>query len=575
MTGWRACAALAAAAWAAAAARPAVPAQPADLIVVGGTVVTVDPASTVAQAVAIGGGRFVAVGTTADIRKLAGPSTRVIEARGRTVVPGFIDSHVHALGVAAAEQAQPFGNLASVAEVQGWIRQQAPSRAAGEWIWTPRVFPTRIRERRFPTREELDAAAPRHPVVVDGAYALMVNSAALRAAGIDARTADPPGGAIVRDAQGRPTGLLRNVGDLLARFRRRGDNAPPSLDALEQVHRAYLRAGITSIGERGASLAGYRMYEALRRAGRLSVRATVTIRIPDPADAAATAAFVRDLPLEPRGGDAWLKAGPLKIVADGGLLAGTSYMREPYGPAARQLYGVDDPAYRGLLTLTREQIAAAVLAGASRGWQMAAHVTGDAGVDAVLDAFEAAQARHPSGGARHTLIHAYFAHPDLARRAARLGVLVDTQPAWYYKDADALSAALGEPRLESFIGLRTWLHAGVSAAINTDHMFGVDPDTAMNPFNPLLTIATAVTRRTEGGRVIGADQRISRLEALRLMTLGAARLSFDEDHTGSIEVGKLGDLAILSGDLLGCPDQRIRELTAEVTIVGGRVVHQR
>ena len=204
---------------------------------------------------------------------------------------------------------------------------------------------------------------------------------------------------------------------------------------------------------------------------------------------------------------------------------------------------------------------------------MAAHVTGDAGVDAVLDAFEAAQKRHPSADPRHTLIHAYFVNAEAAARAARLGVLVDTQPAWYYKDADALAPALGDGRLEPFIGLRTWLDAGVVTAINTDHMFGLDPDNAMNPFNPFLTMATAVTRRTEGGRVIGQAQRVSRMEALKLMTRDAARLSFDEARTGSIEVGKLGDLAILSDDLLTCPEDRIRSIAVDVTIVGGRVVH--
>ena len=351
------------------------------------------------------------------------------------------------------------------------------------------------------------------------------------------------------------------------------DEGEPSLEALERVHRAYNRVGITSIGERGASVAGFRTYEALRAANRLNVRATVTIRIPNPEDSTRVDAFVRDLPLKPRQGDEWLKAGPLKLVADGGILAGTSFMREPYGLRTRALYGVGDPAYRGLLTIAREQIAAAVEAGASRGWQMAAHVTGDAGVDAVLDAFEAAQRRHPSADPRHTLIHAYFANAETAQRAARLGVLVDTQPAWYYKDADALAPALGAGRLERFIGLRTWLDAGVVTAINTDHMFGLEPDNAMNPFNPFLTMATAVSRRTEGGQVIGPAQRVSRMEALQMMTRTAARLSFDQRRTGSIEVGKLGDLAILSSDLLTCPEDRIKTITVHLTMVGGRIVH--
>ena len=163
---------------------------PADVVVVNGKVITVDAASTIAEAVAIRDGRFVAVGASADIRRLVGDGTRVIDAGGRTVIPGLIDSHVHALGVAAAEKAQPFQNLKSIAEMQEWIRHAASAAPAGDWIWTPRVFPTRIREQRFPTRAELDAAAPDHPVVVDGAYALMVNSAALRAASIDGRHAE-------------------------------------------------------------------------------------------------------------------------------------------------------------------------------------------------------------------------------------------------------------------------------------------------------------------------------------------------------------------------------------------------
>lgn len=564
-----------------AAVRSPAPASPprqarADVIVVNGKVVTLDAQSTIAQAVAIEKGRFVEVGTNERVRALAGPATRIVDARGRTVIPGLIDSHVHALMVAASELEQPFRNLASIAEIQSWVRDRASRMPAGTWIWTPRVFPTRVKEHRFPTRDELDRAAPDHPVVVDGAYALMVNSAALRAASIGPDTPDPPGGAIVRDTTGRATGLLRNVGNLLGKYRRDDNEAsdPRVLDTLARVHEAYARVGITSIGERGASLAGYHIYQALRRAGRLRLRAAVTVRIPYPRTRESVEQFVSTLSFRPREGDEWLKVGPLKIVADGGILAGTAFMREPYGVSARTLYGVDDPAYRGFLTLTREQIADAVDVGHVHGWQMAAHVTGNAGVDVVLDAFEAAQTRHPMPDRRHTLIHAYFADPATAARAARLGVPIDTQPAWYYKDADALAEALGPTRFQSFIGLRTWLDAGATTAINTDHMFGLDPDTAMNPFNPFLTMATAITRRTEGGQVIGARERVSRLEALRMMTIDAARLNFDEAVKGTIEAGKLGDLVILSDDLLTCAEDRIKSITADLTMIGGRVVYE-
>ncbi|HEY7498192.1 MAG TPA: amidohydrolase [Vicinamibacterales bacterium] len=545
----------------------------ADLVLRDAKVVTVDERFSTASALAIRDGRFIAVGSNEDVLRYIGPKTRVIDGRGRTAVPGFIDTHVHALGVAEAEATQPFRNLRSIDALQDWIRAETQKRSKDAWIWTPRVFPTRFGEHRFPTRKELDAAAPQHPVAVDGAYAFVLNTAALRAAGIGRETADPPGGAIVKDAAGEPTGLLRNVDRLLDRFRPPAAKVP--LDLLEQVHRQYLAAGITSVIERGATLDGYHTYEALRRADRLRVRATVTIRIPRADDSAEVERFISGLPFRFGSGDEWLKVGPLKIVADGGILIGTSFMREPYGLAARQLYAVDDPKYRGFLTLTPQQIASAFAIGHRHGWQMVAHVTGDAGVDVVLDAIEAAQKDQPAADRRHTVIHGYFVNKEAAARAARLHVLVDTQPAWYYKDADALSDALGRERLAHFIGLRTLRDAGVQVAINTDHMFGLDPNDAMNPFNPLLTIYAASTRRTESGRIVSGAEAVSRQDALAMMTRLAARFSFDETSRGSIETGKLGDFVLLDDDLLTCSDDRLRALRPLVTVIAGRVVFSR
>jgi predicted amidohydrolase YtcJ len=305
------------------------------------------------------------------------------------------------------------------------------------------------------------------------------------------------------------------------------------------------------------------------------VRSTVTLRVPQADDAAAVEAYVKGLPFRFGEGDEWLKVGPLKIVADGGILIGTSFMRHPYGRGAQGLYALDDPRDRGFLTLTAEQIAAAVAIGHRQGWQMVAHVTGDAGVDVVLDAIEAALDSHPAPDRRHTLVHAYFANAESAARAARLGVLVDTQPAWHYKDADALAAALGSERLAPFIGLRTWRRAGVDVAINTDHMFGLDPNEAMNPFNPFLTIYAATTRRTQSGRVVGGAEAVSREEALRMMTSAAARFSFDEAQRGSIEAGKLADFIVVDGDVLAAPPDDLRAMHVDVTVVGGRVGFER
>ena len=212
--------------------------------------------------------------------------------------------------------------------------------------------------------------------------------------------------------------------------------------------------------------------------------------------------------------------------------------------------------------------------GQRMGGQVSAPVTGNAGVDAVLDAVEASQAELPEKDRRFTLIHAYFADEATAERAERLGVGVDTQPAWYYKDGDALAEILDRDLMRNFIGVRTWRQAGVKVTINTDHMFGFDPNTSLNPYNPFLTMYTVITRRTEGGQVIGPEQRVTREAALRMMTIDAAWFSFSEDRKGSIEVGKLGDLAILSDDFMSVGEERISEIRSELTVVGGEVVYE-
>lgn len=221
-----------------------------------------------------------------------------------------------------------------------------------------------------------------------------------------------------------------------------------------------------------------------------------------------------------------------------------------------------------------EKVKNVIRTGHRLGWQLSSHVTGDAGVDMVLDAVEAAHGDAPIDKRRYTLIHAYFADPQTAARAARLGVCVDTQPAWYYKDGDALADALGQKRLEAFIGLKTWQKGGVKVALNSDHMQGIDPDLSLNPFNPWLTLYVAVTRKTQSGAVIGPQERVSRTEALRMMTSEAAWIHFDEQQKGTLEVGKLGDLAVLSEDYFSCSEERIPKIESVLTVVGGKIVHR-
>jgi len=556
--------------------------RPADLVVIHGKILTVDDRFNTAEAAAIRDGVFVFVGSNEQAQEWIGKKTRVLDAGGRTVIPGLIETHVHPLNAAREELVLPFRQLGSIAEIQNWIRQTTKTTPPGRWIKVPRCYPTRIHERRYPTRAELDAASDTgHPVVFDGAFAYVLNTAALRAAGIARDTVAPPGHEIVKDAGGDPTGLLRDAVGAVEQSALIGKYLPiqevseeATLDMLERLHLAYSRTGITSINERWEQMDRFRRhYGKLREQGRLHVRAMLTTAFTPAETAEGTREAIAALPAKFGDGDDWIRIGALKIIVDGGILLGTAYLREPYGAEAAGLYGITCPEHRGRLGVTAEQIKDFIREAHRQGWQAATHVTGDGGADLVLDAVEAADRDRPVKDRRFTLIHAYFPSPDAARRAARLGVCVDTQSAWYYQDADAIATVLDEGRMARFIGLQEWMHGGVKLAINSDHMSGIDPSTASNPFNPFFTMWVAVARKTRGGRVIGPGQRVSRQDALRMMTMNAAYLDFEEGKKGSIEVGKLGDLAVLSEDFMACDEDGIKDIKVRVTVLGGKVVY--
>lgn len=553
--------------------------SPAEFVLLEGKVHTLDERGTTATALAVRGEKLVYVGDDAGAQAFVGPQTQVYRAAGRTVIPGINETHVHALGAAQGDAAQPFRQLNSIAEIQAWVREQASRASADEWIRLPRVDVTRIAERRIPNRADLDAAAPDRPAVYIWQYAnrqlQVLNSAALRAAGITRDTPQPKSGRIVVDAGGEPTGVVEDAPSLTAKFMPAKKTTPDQvLDALETLHRAYARCGITSITERGSNADGWRTYVGMRDKKRLIVRSTMTIRIGGDGTAEGTERAIRALPFKFGDGDDWVRIGPLKIGVDGGVLYGTAYLREPYGEASFGLYGLDDPLYRGLLQMDAERVKTVIRTGHKLGWQMSSHVTGDAGVDIVLDAVEAANTDAPIAERRYTLIHAYFPQTDAAARAAKLGVCVDTQPAWFYKDGDALDDALGRKRMESFIGAASWRAAGVHTALNSDHMQGFDPDRSLNPFNPFIAIYAAVSRKTESGREIGLAEKVSRADALKMMTAEAAYIHFDEQKKGTLEVGKLGDFAVLSDDFFTCDEAKILDIHSLLTVVGGRVTHR-
>jgi hypothetical protein len=556
---------------------------PADLIIVNGQVLTVDARNTRAEAVAIRGNTIAAVGTTDQIRKMAGPSTRIIDAGGRSVVPGFNETHVHATGASRGEVSQPFIQLNSIGEIKDWVRARAKIEGPGGWVRLPRVDVTRIREGRLPNKADLDEAAPNIPTVYTWQYAnrniQILNNAAIKAAGITKATVAPKGCTLHFTPAGEFTGKMESCQSLL-NIPSRPVTEAQYLDSLAALMKRYNEVGITSITERSSQRGdAFNDYNELRKQGRLPVRARITVRtgLGDNSEAGIER-IISGLPVKYDQGDDWVRVGPLKIGIDGGTLYGTSVMREPYPATSHELYGITDPTYAGEFGrgagLNEEGVRNYMKVGTRLGWQLSSHVTGNRGVDIVLNAIEAASKDTDIIKRRYNFIHAYFADPGTAKRVVQLGAVVDTQPMWFYKDGDALLKALGPKYLNTFIGVKTWKDAGVTVALNADHMQGFDPVGSLNPYHPLLAMQATITRKTDSGQLIGPDERISREDALRMTTINAAYLGFEETKKGSLEVGKLADVAILTHDYLKMPEDQIKDIKAFVTIVDGKVVYE-
>lgn len=526
-----------------------------------------------ADGLAVENGVIVAVGSEAEIREVgAGKGAKVIDLGGRTVVPGFIESHCHSLGAARAEVTEGYQELYSISDVQNWVRQRAKKAAPGAWIEVPRNEITRLKERRFPTPAELDEATTEHPVVFVSVTKTVLNSAGWKALGVVDEKSTVPGGEIVWEG-GRPVLMRGGNAALRARMPVPPAPAPAEVRAkLQQLLGIYNSVGITSIFERATDRAGFDLYRDLEAKGELPVRMRATFRF-SAKDGAGAESYIKKLGLKPGEGDDWVRAACMKITVDGGIHWGTTWLSEPHGEKRTAFYRNTDPAYLGEHFYQPNQMKDIIGAVNRMGWPMSAHVTGDGGAMAVLHAVEAVAAEQPSMREhRFNLIHCYFPDAAMAKLAKDLNVGVDTQEYLYYRDSDFISKIYGENWAERFLGLTTWAKAGVPVAINSDHMIGFDPDHAMNSFNPALMLYIAVTRKNDLGEVHGAGQKLSRLDALRTVTQWAAWLSFDEKKLGTLEKGKLADFVVLDRDYLTCPEEEIKMMRPVKTVVGGRVV---
>ena len=542
-------------------AAPTVAAPPADLVLKNAVVHTVDAKRPRAEAVAIRGNRIVAVGSSGEVQAFVGPKTRVLDLRGRTVVPGFDDSHAHLLGIGFARLDVDLVGTRSYAEVVQRVAQAVEGRRPGEWIrgrgWHEGKWdaPAPGSVRGFPTHEALTAVSPENPVVLDRAdgHAVLANAKAMALAGISAATPPPAGGEIIRTASGEATGVFVD--------RAEGLVAPPER-TIEEVRRALalamdecLAKGVTSLTDAGAPVEVIGLYREAAAGGKLRTRLYVM---------AAGLPTMKALGRPEVGlGGGMLAVRAVKLYADGALGSRGAALLEPY---------TDDTGNSGLLVTPPEGILEAARFALAHGFQVGTHAIGDRANRVVLDAYETAFREKPAAkDPRFRVEHAQILDASDIARFGKLGVLAAMQGIHCPSDRPWAPKRLGEARVaEGAYAWRKLLDTGARILNGTD--------APVEDVSPIQNFHATVTRQDGDGRPPGGfdpDQKLTRAEALRTMTLDAAYGSFAETEKGSIEVGKLADLVVLSQDLLAVPDDALMETEVVVTIVDGRVLYER
>ncbi len=536
-----------------AAARLHAQSAPADLILSNAKIYTVDAAFSLAQAVAVRDGRFIAVGSTAQVGKLAGPRTRVLDLGGRTVIPGLADNHLHGAGGGPGVD---LSRTRSLAEVLGRIASRVKESVPGEIVITNADWhEAQLKEQRLPYRRDLDRVAPLTPVVVvRGGHEYILNSAALRKWNITKQTAEPTGGRISRDEQGELNGELVDRAKTLVSL---PAVEPPSMASLLAEHKKLNATGLTSIRYPGASVQQYRVLQEMRRRGLLTIRVNQLLR-PAATTAAEMKAQLAAANVKPGEGDDWLRIGGVKVAVDGGFEGGwmTELYEKPFDEGGK---------FYGLNTLKPAQFTEIVKELNREGWRVATHAVGDAAIDEVLTGYEAAHADKPISGQRWTVEHAFIPRQDHFARMKTLGLVISAQDHLYLA-GPSLVKMWGAKRAAWMTPLRAYLDQGLTVSLGTD--------APVVPYPPLWVFYHFISRDTITGGVLGADQSISRKEALTAQTLNNAYTTFEEKIKGSIQIGKLADLVVLPENIMTMPAKRIESMNVLMTIVGGKVVYQ-
>jgi len=533
----------------------------ADLALVNGKIVTVDRKESISEAVAVKFGKIFAVGTNNEIRSLIGKHTKVIDLKGRTAIPGLIDSHCHitstAIDMVGILDLSEEAGVKSIADIKEKIARKAGEVPKGEWITGSREDDYKLLEKRHPTRRELDEAAPEHPVMIStvGGHFSIANSKAFALAGITKDTPDPVGGMFDRDPEtGELTGgLHEEAGDMLNRVMPERKELTRE-EAAEVVRRMLMdnaAAGLTCIYDNvGASQ--IRTILDLKQRNELPIRFRVDVGIEHFKEMKNLGLIYKPF------GNQWVKICGVKFFFDGAISARTAAVSEPY---------LHKKGFYGVMATTRELARKTILEAYEAGCRISAHANGDRAIGMYLDIMEEAQKKYPRDDPRNRIIHCTVVNPELVGRIKRLGMLPTIFGAYPYYHGDKLIPAFGEKRLEWMFAARSFIDQGIMVSANSDY--------DASPFPPLMGIHALVNRTTKAGKPIGQKQKISVMEALKLYTINAAYHSFDENLLGSIEAGKCADMVVLGKDILTVDPEDIIDIPVDMTLVDGKVIYER
>src|SRR3954470_8692444 len=534
-----------------------------DLVLTNGKILTMDEQSSIVEALAVKDGRILATGTKGSITALISPRTRVLDLAGKTAIPGLIDTHAHFKAAGISDYVVNMSRAKTVAEALDAIKTFVAKKKPGEWIvggaWHP---PSQLAEKRYLTRQEIDSVAPNNPVYLRTVgHFSMANTAALQKVGVDKTTADPSGGSFERDAAGELTGVL--VETAIDRV----EKAVPPWTEEDEIRQFTIAEGvlnsfgITSAVEGATEARDIRTLQKLAASGKATLRTGVMFRPEPPADLTAWEAIMSGNGASSGFGDDWLKFAGIKIFYDGGMTLKTALMRDVYPDSHDN--------YHGITQQTPERLKQLISVCNRYDWRVGVHVVGDLGVDQVLDAFEAADKEKSIRDRRFVLIHASLIRPEQMERAQRLGVRIDFQNVFMWDKGATVERFLGKATADRAVPTRTLIE---KMGLNS---LGAGTDFPVNPINPFLNMYIMVTRKDPNGNIYGSAEAITREQALRLYSSAASRYNFDEARKGTIEPGKLADIVVLSADYAAVPEEQIKDIKADLTLVGGKVVFQR